>query len=299
MKKISIFLDSGAFSSFTHNEEVDIDAYISFIEKYKSYIDMYANLDVIGDVEATWKNQQYMESKGLHPMPCFHLHEDMEYLHMYCKKYPYIAMGGLVGSTKETTVPWLDRCWDIICDTEDRTPMCKVHGFGVTSLYLLFRYPWYSVDSSSWLAAGRFGSVLVPKNFDYTKDPWKVSVSTRSPDQKDDNSWHFLSMSPLEQSVVLKYFDSIGFSLGKSEFRYVDPHYVLQKNEHWCKDPQVKIYDSYKEGDLIVETIVEDGLCNNHISRDHANFLYYRNLEKHLPSWPQAFTKKIRTFGLG
>ena len=42
-----IFIDSGAYSAFTRGIKIDIDEYISFLNKYHSSFDLYASLDVI------------------------------------------------------------------------------------------------------------------------------------------------------------------------------------------------------------------------------------------------------------
>ena len=60
MKKINLFLDSGAYSAWSKGVTIDIDEYISFIKKNIKYITVYANLDVIGDPEATYRNQKYI-----------------------------------------------------------------------------------------------------------------------------------------------------------------------------------------------------------------------------------------------
>jgi hypothetical protein len=39
--------------------------------------------------------------------------------------------------------------------------MPKVHGFGITSPWLVKRYPFYSVDSTSWKAGGRYGDTRI------------------------------------------------------------------------------------------------------------------------------------------
>ena len=40
MKKISLFLDSGAFSAFTKGVKIDIQEYIGFIKKHQKYIEL-------------------------------------------------------------------------------------------------------------------------------------------------------------------------------------------------------------------------------------------------------------------
>lgn len=148
----SFFLDSGAFTAFTMKKSIDIDKYIDFIKKNKKVLFVYAGLDVIEDWKATKKNMEYMEKAGLKPLPTFHTGSPFEELERMCKKYDYIALGGLVGGERQVLEKWLDKCWSVI---KKHFPI-RVHGFGLTAYWALDRYPFYSVDSTSWLTAGKF-----------------------------------------------------------------------------------------------------------------------------------------------
>ena len=212
-KKISIFLDSGAFSAWSQGVNIDIDEYIAFIKEHEKYLDVYAVLDSIGDPALTLKNQQYMESKGVNPLPCFHYGEDISYLEHYLANYDYIAFGGMVPISTPELLAWLDPIFkDYICD-KDGMPRIKVHGFGITSLPLLLRYPWYSVDSTSWVMTGRFGSVFVPKRrngkYVYNEIALKVVISDKG-DIGDGK--HFKNFSQLERQVIHEYFEEHGFT---------------------------------------------------------------------------------------
>jgi hypothetical protein len=150
-KKVDLFLDSGAFSAWTQKATIDIQEYIRFIKENQDVIEVYANLDVIGiggkqpnrlTAEKTLENQRIMEKAGLHPIPCFHFGEPMEFLDMYVKEYDYLALG-VAGNSGTQLIPWLDKCFsEHICDS-DGMPKIKVHGFAVTSLKIMMRYPWY------------------------------------------------------------------------------------------------------------------------------------------------------------
>lgn len=164
LEKRKSFLDSGAFSAHTRGAKIDIDAYIHFIEQTKSLWVAYAGLDVIGDFIATQRNQEYMESKGLTPIPTFHYLSPIERLDELLKKYPYIALGGLVqiSTRKKEMEQWLDYCFSRIVKV---SPLPKIHGFGVNSLWALKKYPFYSVDATSWKQGGIHGRVVELKGF--------------------------------------------------------------------------------------------------------------------------------------
>lgn len=160
--KGKLFLDSGAFSAFTRNVQINIDDYCDFIKSHSASIEMYAALDVIGNAEATRKNVEYMEAKGLHPLPTFHYKSPISELHRMCEKYDYIALGGLVpiARQRKRMQAWLDTCFSVI---KQYWPI-KVHGFGVNAYWAWERYPFYSVDATSWQASGRFAEEYILKD---------------------------------------------------------------------------------------------------------------------------------------
>jgi len=155
---------------------IDIHEYIKFIKENKDIISVYANLDVIGiggkqpnrlTAEKTLENQRIMEKAGLNPLPCFHFGEPVEFLQYYVKNYDYLAMG-VAGNTGTKLIPWLDECFSkYICDNKG-FPKVKVHGFAVTSLQLMLRYPWFSVDSTSWVVTVEWEQLCSKKK------EWKI-----------------------------------------------------------------------------------------------------------------------------
>ena len=293
--KIDLFLDSGAFSAFTQGIKIDIQEYISFIKEHKDAISVYANLDVIGknkdSARRTYQNQKIMEKAGLNPLPVFHLHEPFKYLKRYCNTYEYISLGAMVGSSSVVLIPWLDRCFsEYICDPSGM-PKIKVHGFGMTSLKLMLRYPWYSVDSTSWVLTGRLGGVYVPRyaqgKWFYDANSWKIQVSDRSPSKKEAGK-HISTLSKGKQRIVLDYFKHKGYQVGKSEFHTESDNYELKDAERW--------FGKACDGEREVETIIEPGLCNIYQQRDELNVIYFKDLENSMPKWPWPY-KPLNTIG--
>lgn len=294
--KVELFLDSGAFSAWSQGKEIDIQEYIKFIKENEEVIDIYANLDVIGNAEATWNNQMIMEKEGLHPLPVYHFGENEKWLKKYLNKgYDYIALGGLVGGTNSALTQWLDPIWRNYLTDSKGYPKVKIHGFGLTSFRLMLRYPWYSVDSTSWVVTGRMGSVYVPKmrngKWIYDENSWKIAVSLRSPDMKEEGQ-HITTFSPMEKEIILQYIHEKGYKLGESKFVVVDQSHKLEKNERWFdKKPNDKTVKR------TVEVIIEDGISNRYQLRDEMNIIYFLDLEKSMPEWPWPFKTKKRKGG--
>jgi len=71
------------------------------------------------------------------------------------KDYDYVAIGGIV--TREIK-PSEYKYFTWLLN-EARKENCKVHALGFTNLKGLEKYPFYSVDSTSWLSGNRFGAI--------------------------------------------------------------------------------------------------------------------------------------------
>lgn len=205
-----VFLDSGAFSAYTLGVTLDIGAYCNYI---KSNIDiirkedgvvMASVLDGIGDPLQTWRNQLEMERQGAKPLPCFHFGEDTRYLDWYVERYDYITIGGMVGKTSAQLAKWLDRIWEKHLIDGSGRPRLKVHAFGITAVPIMERYPWYSVDSSSWVQSTAFGTIVHPK--------WgPLRVSDKSPSIHDAGQ-HIFNMSQHERAIIEADLERRGFN---------------------------------------------------------------------------------------
>jgi len=149
-----LFADSGAYSAWTQGAEVKVKEYATWLKRWEHLLSVYVNLDVIRDAEATASNQRLIEREGLQPIPVFHTGSDMAVLDGLAKQYPYIALGGMVGSPGAACLRWSAACMK---RTQDEGTV--FHGFGQTRKALIESLPWYSVDSSSWGSGHRFGAV--------------------------------------------------------------------------------------------------------------------------------------------
>ncbi len=205
-----IFLDSGAFSAYTLGVELRVSDYCAYIERNRDILRvedgvvMASVLDGIGDPLQTYRNQLEMEARGVKPLPCFHSGEDERYLDWYVENYEYITLGGMVGASTKQLCVWLDRIWDRHLVDGAGRPKIKVHGFGITAIPIMERYPWYSCDSSSWIQSAAFGGIVVPKI-------GNLSVSDKSPSRHDAGQ-HAATLTAIEQDAVLLYLEQNGFT---------------------------------------------------------------------------------------
>lgn len=276
---MDIFLDSGAFSVKSGGKPIDIYEYIKYIKKHIKEISVYANLDVIGDPKATWKNQEIMEAEGLSPLPVYHPRSDpIKFLYRCLDNYEFFAVGGIAhkGVTGSIRREILDGVWNLLT-YDDGMPKAKIHGFGVTDTVLIHRYPWYSVDSSSWVYRGRYGMIVLPQikngEYCYTQSPIEVFVSTTSPRRFFPNEKHIDTLSPVKKESVLNYLEMKKIPLGKVE-----------------SDPSTN-----------EEIIIEEGVINDNFWRDFCNFCFYQDSANAVPEWPWPWKNKnnqtLKLFG--
>lgn len=231
------FLDSGAYSAMASGKPVSLEDYSAFLRKYGEQVDYYANLDAIPPnakadravwAQKTLDNQRYLEAQGFKPLPVFHLNEPWSFLEKYLDEYEYICLGGLVGGGDNDR--FLEEVWGKYLTDGAGRPKVKVHGFGMTTLRHLALYPWYSVDSSTWLIHSKLGIVAFPKQidrhpgWDFSTAPTLLSLSDNSSLRQEEGR-HYDNMTAPQQESVRNYLTSMGLSMldlrGHPEQRFI------------------------------------------------------------------------------
>lgn len=254
---LSEFYDSEHFYTYQ-------DQYISFINSYKDILDYYANIDVIGDPELSFRNQLSLEKKGLHPIPVVHFLTDIDYLKKYIDiGHQYIAIGGLVGNLNKPACPvWLGQVFKLAKEANIR-----LHAFGVSSVPYLVNYPWFSADAASWALYGGMGFILAPivrrGQFCMDRDPLKIKTSTEVPQAS--------------KKKEIKYEGFIEEEVGGApssflHLKTLHPHSHVRKN----------VEDWLKEIDIPIGSDTESGVLSHYTPRQTANVRYFHRLEQHI-----------------
>lgn len=198
-----LFLDSGAFTAFTKGVSIDNAEFIDFYKGWpKGTWDLVAAVDVIGNAEASWENYEIIRKSIPSVLPTFHYGEPFEFLEKMVKEAKYIALGGVAqlgGGQK--LLDWFDHVWGTYLVNRDGTAKVKVHGFAVTNVSAMTRYPWESVDSSSWIMTSSFGNVML---FNKNNKPIKICFSSDSPNITKADGWHFDRLPNAQRDEVLK-----------------------------------------------------------------------------------------------
>lgn len=161
-----VIIDSGAFTAWSTGKVIHPKDYaewaLDFDSRWRHKMASleFMNLDVIGDQDATWRNLEILEGLGMRPMPIVTYGVDLKHLDRALENYDYIALGGLVPYSRDKVKlkSWLDACFYRVMKYRKKTGiMRRVHLLGITTDWVLKRYPCYSSDSSSWVSCLRFG----------------------------------------------------------------------------------------------------------------------------------------------
>lgn len=174
--------DSGAFSFFNgeikpefydpHYWEAYLEEYVAFLEDNRKYIYCAANLDLdrfLGRERIDYWDKKYFKKleKIVQIVYVAHSHTDPRYSDLYgihrvqnhLKIHDYVGIGSSLMVQR--------RGFDSKFFQMARQSRKRIHAFGWTSVPRLKNYPFFSVDSTTWLSGVRYGSSYVfdGKNF--------------------------------------------------------------------------------------------------------------------------------------
>ena len=151
-------LDSGAFTFMNGvklpNWEHYIENYADYIKQHK--IQKFFELDidnVVGYSKVKELRYRLEKLTDRYCIPVWHVSRGFDEFKRMCDEYPYVAVGGIV--SKEITPDKYDMFTVLIKEAHKRK--AKIHGLGFTSVKLLSKYHFDSVDSSSWSYGRRQG----------------------------------------------------------------------------------------------------------------------------------------------
>lgn len=217
-----LFIDSGAFTAWTKGKEVDVDAYIQWLNERVDYIYLFGQVDSIpGNIDKaptqsqveeaaqkTWENYLYMRERVINKdglLYTYHVGEPQKFLEQVLnwtdengEHIKYIALGGMVSKAKPVKEAFLSRCFEAI--KKSTNPNVKTHAFGMTSLDLLEKYPITSADSTGWLMTAMTGSIFTELG--------TVCVS----EQTEKNPDNFTNLLPRKQKVVKDHLLELGYT---------------------------------------------------------------------------------------
>ena len=162
----SVLLDSGGYAARTRGVKVSVSKYANYINQ--EGLDLVFELDT-SDPDETKANRDYLKAHvKAYVIPIYHYSDFCHpryrgLLDEFVENYEYISIGGVagvsLGKEAETTLYKY-----VFNRTKDKI---KVHGLGITDTRVLKAYPFYSVDSTSWLQPIRYGPKTYIRAFNY------------------------------------------------------------------------------------------------------------------------------------
>jgi hypothetical protein len=182
--------------------------------------------EVKASAKETWDNFLYMVEKKNVPadrlIPVFHQNEDFCWLKNMVdyhkdmikkgsKEGLYIGISPANDRTSAQRILWLEQCMPYVTNP-DGSAVLRWHGFGATSTQFMHRYPWFSVDSTSWLRCGSFGALKIPQSqlkYPHYDSNLQVAMTQRS----GESEKHFNGLSKNEQEQIVKYIEENNFKL--------------------------------------------------------------------------------------
>lgn len=181
-EKSHLIIDNGAFSVWkSGKEDIDVEKYIDLCKKIKNetnfkFLDFIALDKIPGsfgkkptkkecEFAVKYTKENYIKMKkefGGNALPVFHQHDDFSYLDFYLDENDFICISPANDETNKGREVWLDRVFEKI---DVKNSKVKTHGLAVTGKYLCEKYPFYSVDSSTWNVPSVYGRVNAWKKF--------------------------------------------------------------------------------------------------------------------------------------
>ena len=172
-----LMLDSGAFTAWTTGAEIDIAAYAEWALSMQERAGLVraVNLDVIpgeqgrtstkqeriNGMKQSLKNADWLRSQGLEVIEVFHQDEPKAFLLDLLSRLP---VDGVLGISPRNDVSVMSKIkWQasvlkvMLAHAGSPAALPRTHGLAVTSRRMLEAFPYYSVDSSTWMSGFRYG----------------------------------------------------------------------------------------------------------------------------------------------
>lgn len=194
----NLIFDSGAFSFFNGQQNINWDAYIeaycTFINTNNIDLFFEFDIDLLVGIKQVEKYRKKIERlTGKQPIPVWRPSRGYSYWTKMIEQYPYIAISasGMFDSAwcRETNAHKILKTMV----RQAHTQKTKVHGLGYTKTKHLKYIGWDSVDSTAWLSNGRFGQGMYQfRDGDICKiaKPKNTRVNYKTVVLHDLNEWN-------------------------------------------------------------------------------------------------------------
>lgn len=157
-------LDSGVYTARKKGVNISIGDYLTYCVRFKNDVQYFFNLD-LGPHDQQIQHFKMLVGAGVPTIGIVSNLMSFETIQRFVDIYPYIGisysvMGQTSGSGDYTQ--YLERLFEYLYKTNQQH--VKTHALGLTKPNVMQRFPFFSVDSSTWINPARYGAVYVFKN---------------------------------------------------------------------------------------------------------------------------------------
>lgn len=181
---VDILIDSGAFTDFHMQRKaaargasyvpLRLDDYIAWLKDTQSMWWQYIMLDVIRNPLASQQNLKRMVAAGLKPMPVFTYPEKIEAVPELVALNPHVCVSGGTDAARSFMHQRFHRVFDA---SEGKA---LIHGLAFVKYPDIYQLPLHSVDSSTWTAGKRFGTIhRYERREGMVGGPWQKVLAKR------------------------------------------------------------------------------------------------------------------------
>ena len=246
---------------------------------------LFVTVDAIRNPKKSFEIHRFFyQEYGIWTIPVIHFGASLKDADRYLEQKPCDFLGIGSGSrltSFRTYVAWADIIFRHLCPASNKfLPTVRTHGFAMTDFKLMVRYPWWSVDSATWVKLGAYGWMLVPHwkagGWRFDIQPLLINVSRR------DGKLSRLRMTHRRH---------VKAAAGHRRGRHIDSSAPasFETVERWLKALGIPLGKYDRAGNITEIGAVSDGTV-----RGLANLCYYKIFEETLPTWPFPLDKKIR-----
>lgn len=160
---VDILIDSGAFTDFHMQRKaaargasyvpLRLDDYIAWLKDTQQFWWQYIMLDVIRNPTASRANLSRMVSKCLKPMAVFTYPETLDVVPDLIAINSHLCVSGGTDASRSFMHQRIHRVYDA------SGQKAQLHGLAFVKYPDIYQLPLYSMDSSTWTAGKRFGTV--------------------------------------------------------------------------------------------------------------------------------------------
>jgi len=248
-KDVKFFIDSGVYTFINNKEYSDwsiekwesyIKQYLKWVKKNKEIVFAIADLDIhslVGTREVKRLRREYfepfMQETGIPVCYVWHEPEGIDGFEKMCERYNYCGISW-ASEDRDGSEGSIQQMFNIARENDT-----VIHGYGMTQTSMLSKYPFYTVDSTTWMIGLQYGEISYwtgNKMKRLKKDKWneykgkleKLGIDFRKLKDEDNQELIKANIAPFQQAE--KY---IRERLGNKMY-WLD---IIEKSENDIGDP--------------------------------------------------------------